>query len=83
MTVSVEVTAAVPVIEAGWLAEQVGASTVPAGPAPIAHPTATPPVNPPLGVMVTVDVVEAPGAIAVAGEAVNENDPTGAVSEIT
>jgi hypothetical protein len=83
LTVSVEVTAAVPVIEAGWLTEQVGASTVPAGPAPIVHPTATPPVNPPLGVIVTVDVVEAPGATAVADEAANENDPTGAVSEIT
>lgn len=76
-------TAAVPVIEAGWLTEQVGASTAKDAPPPIAHATATPPVNPPLGVMVTVDVVEAPGSIAVAGEAVNENDPTGAVSEIT
>ena len=83
MTVSTDVTAADPVIEAGWLTEQVGASTPPAGPAPIAHATATPPVNPPLGVMVSVDVVEAPGAIADAGEAVNENDPVGAVFEIT
>jgi hypothetical protein len=83
LTVSVEVTAAVPVIEAGWLAEQAGASTAPVGPAPMAHATATLPVNPPLGVIVTVDVVEAPGATAVAGEAVNENDPVGAVFEIT
>jgi len=60
-TVSVEVTAPVPDIAAGCVAEQVGMSIAPAGLAVTAHVSATVPVNPPLGVTVIVEVPLAPG----------------------
>jgi hypothetical protein len=58
--VTVDVTAVVPVIDAGWLAVQVGVSEVPAVFGVTAHVKATLPVNPLAGVMVTVEVVDAP-----------------------
>jgi len=60
LTVSVAVTAAVPVIAAGWVTEQTGGSTEPAGPV-TAHERATLPVKPPLGVTVIVEFPVAPG----------------------
>jgi hypothetical protein len=60
LTVSIAVTAPVPVIGAGWLTEQTGGSTEPAGPATV-HERATLPVKPPLGVTVMVELPVAPG----------------------
>lgn len=60
LTVSVAVTAVVPVIAAGWVTEQTGGSTEPAGPVTV-HERATLPVKPPLGVTVIVEVPVAPG----------------------
>lgn len=60
MIASVEVTAPVPEIAAGWEAEHVGESVAPDGPAVIAQVNATLPVNPPLGVSVMVEVVDPP-----------------------
>jgi hypothetical protein len=58
--VSIAVTAAVPVIAAGWVTEQTGGSTEPAGPVTV-HERATLPIKPPLGVTVIVEVPVAPG----------------------
>jgi hypothetical protein len=60
LTVSVAVTAAVPVIAAGWVTEQTGGSTEPAEPVTV-HERVTLPVKPPLGVTVIVEVPVAPG----------------------
>ena len=60
LTVSVAVTAAVPFIAAGWVTEQTGGSTEPAGPVTV-HERTTLPVKPPLGVTVIVEVPIAPG----------------------
>jgi len=54
------VTAPVPVIAAGWVTEQTGGSTEPAGPVTV-HERATFLVKPPLGVTVIVEVPVAPG----------------------
>jgi len=59
--VSVEVTAPVPEIAAGCVAEQVGILVAPVGLAVTAHVSATVPVNPPLGVTVIVEVALVPG----------------------
>jgi hypothetical protein len=64
LMVSVEATALVPEIAAGWLTVQVGEAVAPAGPFETAHVNATLPVNPPLGVMVRFDVADPPGAKA-------------------
>ena len=60
LTVSLAVTAPVPVITAGWVTEQVGGSTEPAGPVTV-HESDTLPVKAPLGVTVIVEVPVAPG----------------------
>jgi hypothetical protein len=60
LTVSVAVTDPVPVIAAGWVTEQTGGSTEPAGLVTV-HERATLPVKPPLGVTVIVEVPVAPG----------------------
>jgi hypothetical protein len=59
LTVSVALTACVPAMACGWLTEHVGGLTAPAGPA-TAQVRATVPVNPPLGVMVIIEVAFAP-----------------------
>lgn len=64
MIVSFDVTEPVPEIDAGWAAEQVGVSDAPDGPAEIAHVSATLPVNPPLGAIVMVELVEPPARLA-------------------
>jgi hypothetical protein len=56
LIVSVDVTDSVPEMAGGAVAEQVGASTAPDGPAVTAQVSATLPVNPPLGVNVMVEV---------------------------
>ena len=56
LTVSVAVTAPVPEIAVGAVAEQVGASTASAGLAVTAQVSVTVPVNPPVGVTVMVEV---------------------------
>ena len=61
LTVSVAVTGAVPEIAAGAGTEQDGISTAPAGLPVTAQVRATLPVNPPVGVIVTVDVPLFPG----------------------
>src|SRR5580698_3889114 len=71
LTVSVAVTAAVAEIAAGWLTEQVGILAAPAGLDVTAHARLTAPVKPPLGVMVMVEVAEAPGAMAVGAVELN------------
>ena len=58
--VIIEVTACVPEIAAGWVTEHVGASIPPGAMATTAHVSATVPVKPPLGVIVSVEVVELP-----------------------
>ena len=75
LMVSVDVTAPVPEITAGMLAEQVGASIAPGTPATTAQVSATVPVKPPLGVIVSVEVAELPWTTAVVGVAVIENAP--------
>jgi hypothetical protein len=64
LTVSLEVTTPVPVIAAGWVTEQIGGSTEPAGPVTV-HESETFPVKPPLGVTVIVEVPVAPGVAMV------------------
>ena len=61
MMVSVEVTGCAPGIATDGATEQAGA-VAPAGPLATAQVSATLPVKPPLGVMVRLDVAEAPGA---------------------
>jgi hypothetical protein len=58
--VSVAVTAAVPEMAAGMVAEQRGRSTAPDVLGATVHVSATLPVKPPLGVIVTVEVVGLP-----------------------
>jgi hypothetical protein len=72
LMVSVDVTAPMPEMAAGWEAEQVGASDVPDGLAVIAHASATLPVKPPLGVTVIVELVDAPCAIGGVAVVLNE-----------
>jgi hypothetical protein len=60
LTVSVAVTAAVPVMAGGAAKEQVGRSTAVAGPVTVQE-SATEPVKPPLGVIVIVEVPLTPG----------------------
>jgi hypothetical protein len=60
LTVSVAVTAAVPVMAGGAAAEQVGRSTAVAGPVTVQE-SATEPVKPPLGLIVIVEVPATPG----------------------
>ena len=64
--VSVEVTAVVPEIAAGWEAVHVGGSMAPIGLEVIAQINATAPVNPPLGVIVIVEEALIPGDATVA-----------------
>jgi hypothetical protein len=59
LTVSVALIACVPAMVCGWLMEHVGGLTVPAGPA-TAQLRTTAPVNPPLGVMVMIEVAFPP-----------------------
>ena len=66
-------TAVVPAMAAGAVAVQVGTSTAPDEVEATAHVSATVPVKPPLGVMVTVEVVEFPGSMEAAGVALKEN----------
>ena len=58
--VSVAVTDPVPEIAAGWVAVQEGTLIAPDVLGATAHASATLPVKPPLGVIVTVEVVEPP-----------------------
>ena len=60
LTVSVVVTAVAPVIAGGDAVEHVGGSASPVGPPATEQLRATLPVNPPLGVIVIVDVADAP-----------------------
>jgi hypothetical protein len=60
LTVSVAVTAAVPVMAGGAATEQVGRSTAVAGPVTVQE-SATEPVKPPLGLIVIVEVPLTPG----------------------
>ena len=60
LIVSFAVTAFVPVIIAGWATEHVGGSVAPAGLEVSEQVRVTAPVNPPVGVMVIVAVVEPP-----------------------
>ena len=62
LMVSVAVTAAGPVIAGGAVTEHVGASAPPVGPPVTAQLRATLPVKPPLGLIVTVEVLFGPGA---------------------
>jgi hypothetical protein len=64
--VSVDVTGAVVEIAAGWEAVHVGGSVAPAGLEVTAQVTATVPVKPPLGVIVTVEVALIPADVTVA-----------------
>jgi hypothetical protein len=60
LTVSVAVTAAVPVMAGGAAKEQVGRSTAVAGPVTVQE-SATEPVKPPLGMIVIVEIPLTPG----------------------
>jgi hypothetical protein len=60
LTVSVAVTAAVPVMAGGAATEQLGRSTAVAGPVTVQE-SATEPVKPPLGMIVIVEVPLTPG----------------------
>ena len=62
LIVSVAVTAAGPVIAGGAVTEHVGASAPPVGPPVTAQLKATLPVKPPLGLIITVEVLFGPGA---------------------
>jgi hypothetical protein len=73
LIVNVEVTADVPEMAAGALAEQVGILLAPEAPALTAQVRATAPVKPPLGVMVMVEVAELPWVTDDIGAALNEN----------
>jgi hypothetical protein len=68
LIVRLAVTAAVPEMAAGEMVEQVGTSTEPDGAAVTAHVSTTLPVNPPLGVIVMVEVPVAPGDAMLIGE---------------
>ena len=70
--VSVEVTGCVPGIATDGATEQAGA-VAPAAPLATAQVSATLPVNPPLGVMVRLDVAEAPGAKGLMALPLNAN----------
>jgi hypothetical protein len=70
--VSSDVTEAVPVIAAGCEALHVGGFVAPAGLEVMAQARATVPVKPPLGAIVTVEVVTEPWVTAAAVEAVIE-----------
>jgi hypothetical protein len=71
--VSVAVTAAVPEMAAGVVVVQVGTSTAPDVVGATVHVSATLPVKPPLGVIVTIEVVELSWVTTAAGVALNEN----------
>jgi len=75
LMVRVEVTAVVPEMAGAALTEQVGILVAPDAPAVTEQVSATEPVKPPLGVMVTDEVVELPWATGAADAAVNENAP--------
>jgi hypothetical protein len=68
---------------AGAVAVQVGTSTAPDTSGATAHVSATLPVKPPLGVMVTVEVVEFPWSMGVVGVALKENVTPDAEAWIT
>src|SRR5580700_11159281 len=70
LTVSVAVTAAVPVMAGGAATEQVGGSIAAAGPV-TAQESATEPVKPPLGMIVIVEVPLAPGVAMLTVELVS------------
>ena len=78
MMVRFEVTAAVPDIEAGCEAVHVGGSIAPAGLVVMAQVTATAPVKPPLGVIVTVEVALEPADATVAAVPLSVNTAGGA-----
>lgn len=63
-----------PEIAVGWLTAQVGGSTAPAGLLVTAHDIVTVPVNPPLGVIVIVEVVAPPGEDMLTGSPLIAND---------
>src|SRR5580658_4899296 len=73
LMVSFEVTGRVPVIAAGCVVEQVGASTAPAGFAVTEHFSVTLPVKPPFGVTVMVAVALFPGAGMLIGVVLSVN----------
>lgn len=75
MMVRAEVTAPLPEIAAGCFTEQAGEAVAPDGPAEIAQVSATLPVNPPLGVIVMVELVDPPCATAAVAVELNENVP--------
>lgn len=68
------VTAFAPDIADGWLTAQVGGSTAFAGELVTAQDSVTVPVNPPLGVIVTVPVEDAPGADMLTAAPLIENE---------
>ena len=74
LMVSVEVTAWVPEMAAGWETEQVGGATPPAGLLLIAQERETVPVNPPAGVIVMVEDAEPPAEMAAIGPPVKVKD---------
>ena len=78
-TVSVAVTAVVPVIAGGVVTRQVGTSVAPAGVLVTAQPSATAPVKPPLGVTVIVEVAGVPGVTFVMATPLSAKLGTGAV----
>lgn len=67
LIVTVAVTASLPEMAAGWLAEQVGGSTAPDGPPLTAHVIAKFPVNPPVGAIVIVEMALDPGVAIMTG----------------
>ena len=77
-TVSVAVTAVVPVTAGGVVTEQVGASVAPVGVPVTAHVSATAPVKPPLGVTVIVEVAGVPGVTFVRATPLSAKLGTGA-----
>jgi hypothetical protein len=83
LMVRVDITEADPVIAPGWVTEQVGESTAPAGPLVSEQLIVTFPVKPPLGVIVTVEVPVLPRGITVGEVALIENVPPPATALIT
>jgi hypothetical protein len=77
-TVNVAVTGCVPEIVTGCVTEQVGTLAAPEGLDVIAHDNATPPVKPPLGVTVTVDVPLIPGDVMLTAVPLSEKSAAGA-----
>lgn len=71
--VSLEVTAWVPKMAAGWETEHVGGLTAPAGLLVTAQERDTVPVNPPAGVIVMVEVADPPAGKAGTELPVNVN----------